>query len=65
MESVPGAIATGSQLIARIEICEDGYPVATAPGTDLILKLGHCPAASQLSSGKVFFLWRSQNESSG
>ena len=38
MESVPGAVATWSQLIARIE---NGYPVATAPGTDLILKLGH------------------------
>ena len=39
MESVPGAVATGSQLTARIEISEDGYPAATAAGTDLILKL--------------------------
>jgi len=31
MESVPGAVATGSPLIAR------PYPVATAPRTDLIL----------------------------
>src|SRR2546429_9411281 len=38
MESVPGAVATGSQLIARSTLpgCD---PVATAPGTDLILKL--------------------------
>ena len=49
MQSVPGAIATGSQLIARVRDCRDGYPVATttprglpargprfAPGTDLI-----------------------------
>src|SRR5882724_8657032 len=38
MESVPGAVATESQLIARIEFARS-YPVATAPGTDLILKL--------------------------
>ena len=38
MESVPGAVATGSQLIARIEL-RGFYPVATAPGTDLTLKL--------------------------
>src|SRR6266404_5812776 len=49
IESVPGALATGSQLIARIRDWRDGYPVATttprglpargprfAPGTDLI-----------------------------
>ncbi len=36
MQSVPGAIATGSQSIARIEIAEMVYPVAIAPGTDLM-----------------------------
>src|ERR1043166_4235547 len=38
MESVPAAVATGSQLEqeAGLPRC---YPVATAPGTDLILKL--------------------------
>ena len=36
MQSVPGAVATGSQLIARIEIAGMVYPVAIAPGTDLI-----------------------------
>jgi len=34
MESVPGAVATGSQRLeeSRLQEC---YPVATAPGTDL------------------------------
>jgi hypothetical protein len=36
MESVPGAIATGWQLIARLDIGAIFYPVAIAPGTDLI-----------------------------
>ena len=35
MESVPGAIATGSLRIARIEMGVKSYPVAIAPGTDL------------------------------
>ena len=47
MESVPGAVATGSQLVGRID-CEDVYPVATAPGTDLILKLRNYPNSSNL-----------------
>jgi len=34
-ESVPGAVATGLRL-AGIEIAGNCYPVATAPGTDLI-----------------------------
>src|SRR5207247_10696935 len=41
MQSVPRAVATGSPPIARIEIARICYPVATALGTDLILKLGH------------------------
>jgi hypothetical protein len=36
MESVPGAVATGSQLISDSRFAKDCYPVATAPGTDLI-----------------------------
>jgi len=36
MASVPGAIATGSQRTARIEIARNCYPVAIAPGTDYI-----------------------------
>jgi len=40
MESVPGAVATGSQPSENI-VCQDVYPVATAPGTDVILKLRH------------------------
>src|SRR5689334_5259522 len=54
MESVPGAIATGAQA-SSLAITRRRYkpatgtvalqsdPVATAPGTDLILKLRHCP----------------------
>src|SRR5438105_1566390 len=38
MGSVPGAVATGSKPLAIID-CRSCYPVATAPGTDLILKL--------------------------
>ncbi|MDX6305495.1 MAG: hypothetical protein QOI77_2464, partial [Blastocatellia bacterium] len=38
MESVPGAVATGSQL-AHDPGSRSRDPVATAPGTDLILKL--------------------------
>src|SRR6267142_3952430 len=40
MESVPRAVATGSHLLAKSgsNYC---YPVATALGTDLIIKLGH------------------------
>ncbi|MDX6499197.1 MAG: hypothetical protein QOG23_2457 [Blastocatellia bacterium] len=40
MESVPGAVATGSQL-AHDPGSRSRDPVATAPGTDLILKLRH------------------------
>ena len=40
MESVPGAVATGSQLLQESSLI-GCYPVATAPGTDLILKLRH------------------------
>jgi len=36
MRSVPGAIATGSQRIPRIDIAIMVNPVATAPGTDSI-----------------------------
>jgi hypothetical protein len=47
MESVPGAVATGSQLIDdRGSRARD--PVATAPGTDLILKLAHYNLARTL-----------------
>jgi hypothetical protein len=42
MESVPGAVATGSQL-AHDPGSRSHDPVATAPGTDLILKLRHYP----------------------
>jgi len=38
MKSVPGAIATGSLRIARIEMGVNCYPVATTPGTDLQLE---------------------------
>jgi len=54
MESVPGAVATGSQFNSENRGYEDDYPVAsttprellargprTAPGTDLVLKLRH------------------------
>ena len=34
--SVPGAVATGSQRLQGFEIYRNCYPVATAPGTDLI-----------------------------
>jgi hypothetical protein len=44
MESVPGAVATGSQL-AHDPGSRSRDPVATAPGTDLILKLRHYPPA--------------------
>ncbi|MDX6290146.1 MAG: hypothetical protein QOH42_1945 [Blastocatellia bacterium] len=40
MESVPGAVAPGSQL-AHDPGSRSRDPVATAPGTDLILKLRH------------------------
>src|SRR2546429_1150752 len=40
MKSVPGAVATGSQRIARIDIPDMCCPVATAPGTDLMPKVG-------------------------
>jgi hypothetical protein len=40
MESVPGAVATGSQL-THDPGSRSRDPVATAPGTDLILKLRH------------------------
>ncbi len=40
MQSVPGAIATGSRFTVRSSLVSQ-YPVAIAPGTDLILKLGH------------------------
>src|SRR5438445_988765 len=43
MESVPGAVATGSQL-THDPGSRSRNPVATAPGTDLILKLRHYPA---------------------
>src|SRR5438105_3478766 len=36
MRSVPGAVATGSQRIARVETVSICYPVATARGTDSI-----------------------------
>src|SRR6266581_9764987 len=39
-KSVPGAVATGSQLTHDRE-SRSRDPVATAPGTDLILKLRH------------------------
>jgi hypothetical protein len=42
MESVPGAVATGSQL-AHDPGSRSRDPVATAPGTDLILKFRHYP----------------------
>jgi len=38
MESVQGAVATGSQPSENI-VFKDVTPVATAPGTDLTLKL--------------------------
>ena len=38
MESVPGAVATGSLRIARIEMDVNCYPVATALGADLDLE---------------------------
>ena len=38
MESVPGAIATGLLRTARIEMGVNCYPVAIAPGTDLVLE---------------------------
>ena len=41
MESVPGAVATGVAAYRENRDCEDGYPVVTTPGTDLILKLRH------------------------
>ena len=49
MESVPGAVATGLTLASsndaatndRFRIGLRPYPVATAPGTDLIPKLRH------------------------
>ena len=41
IESVPGAVATGS--LSRFWGPLHNDPVATAPGTDLILKLGPCP----------------------
>jgi hypothetical protein len=37
MRSVPGAVATGSSIDAAVEFPKEA-PVATAPGTDLILK---------------------------
>ena len=37
MESVPGAVATGSKPTAIIEIAGNVTPVAIALGTDLIL----------------------------
>jgi len=40
MESVPGAVATGSRADNKIELARESYPVATAPGTDLIINLG-------------------------
>ena len=42
MESVPGAVATGSQLTHDQE-SRSRYPVATATGTDLILKIKMLP----------------------
>jgi hypothetical protein len=41
MESVPGAVATGS-LYTHPELAKVN-PVATAPGTDLIFELGQDP----------------------
>ena len=49
MESVPGAVATGSQL-THDPGSQSRDPVATAPGTDLILKLGHYPLWTLLES---------------
>ena len=42
------AVSTGSDsdrvaIHATVDFCQDNDPVATAPGTDLILKLGHYP----------------------
>jgi len=38
MESVPGAIATGSQQNVSVETAKESNPVATAPGTYLIVQ---------------------------
>ena len=53
MESVPGS---GSDRVAAYREnrdCEDDYPVATAPGTDLILKLRHYSLLEQFSASEV------------
>src|SRR5260370_40439842 len=39
MRSVPGAVATGSRFTGRSSLVSQ-YPVATAPGTDLVTALG-------------------------
>jgi hypothetical protein len=55
MESVPGATATGLALaVGNDAATNDGflYPVAIAPGTDLIPNLRHYPGLPWLSAGK-------------
>ncbi|MDX6500830.1 MAG: hypothetical protein QOG23_4090 [Blastocatellia bacterium] len=52
MESVPGAVATRSQL-AHDPGSRSRDPVATAPDTDLILKLRHHPLLENLAQVKV------------
>jgi hypothetical protein len=57
MESVPGAVATGSQL-AHDPGSRSRDPVATAPGTDLILKLRHYRSAWPfVASGEHPLTW--------
>ena len=39
MESVPGAVATGSRATEKVEFAKRSYPVATAAGTDLVRQI--------------------------
>src|SRR5258706_11106451 len=55
MQSVPGAVATGSQFKGQSSLPSTN-PVATAPGTDLTRPSGDC-VLSELNAQKLINLW--------